>query len=87
MFLNEKRRLLCDWFSVLSINTYMMLVVSNCLSNVINYIWFINIILNIMHISKIVVFFYCFEETCISTVISYSMQNAQLLLDCFHIPI
>ncbi len=62
MFLNEKRRLLCDWFSVLSINTYMMLVVSNCLSNVINYIWFINIILNIMHISKIVVFFIALKK-------------------------
>ncbi len=29
--------------------TYMMLFVSNRLSYVINYIWFINIILNIMH--------------------------------------
>ncbi len=34
-----------------------------------NYIWFINIILNIMRFfSKIVVLFYCFEETCISNI-------------------
>ncbi len=47
----------------------MMLVVSNCLSNAINYIWFINIILNIVHfLSKIVVLFYCFEEMRISNI-------------------
>ncbi len=39
MFLNEKSRLLfVIGFQSLTIHTYMMLVVSNCLSNVINYI-------------------------------------------------
>ncbi len=45
---------------------YMIVVVSNCLSKFINYIWFVNI----MHFfSKIVVLFYCFEEMCISNIL------------------
>ncbi len=56
MFLNEKVGYSCDWLSVLSIKLYIHTrCFSNCLSNVINYIWFINLILNIMHFfSKIV---------------------------------
>ncbi len=45
----------------------MMLFFSNCLSNLINIIWFIVIHLNFF--SKIVVLFYCFEEQCISNIL------------------
>ncbi len=66
MFLNEKSRLLfVIGFRSLVLNyTFMMRVVSNCLRNIINYIWFINI----LHIKDSIVF-YCFEETCIRMVI------------------
>ncbi len=45
----------------------MILFVSKCLSNVIIYIWFLNIILN-MHFFKDSHVFFPFEETCISNI-------------------
>ncbi len=45
--LNEKS--LCDWFSVFNIKLCIHdTFVSNCLNNVFNYIWFLNIIVFIM---------------------------------------
>ncbi len=52
-------------------HTYMLLIVSKCLSNEINYKCFLNIILNIMHFFKDspVFFFFFFEETRISNIL------------------
>ncbi len=65
MFLNEKSRLLfVIGFRSLVLNYAYLhdVVVSNWFKQH-NYIWFINIILNLMHFFKdSLVFFYCFEE-------------------------